>query len=239
MILGIIPARKGSQGVPGKNMIDLGGRPLIDYTLATAEHCQKLNRIILSTNIPDAINYTRKHYSRIEVPFVRPDSLATSSSSMVDVVLHAVDFLKQNENIDVGTIVLLQPTCPFRRVLEINNAINLFQEKNMNSLIGVSRVWHHPSDYVHRDSANPEIFNFVFRDPSWLQRQDFPEILFMTGALYICSTRYLRDTSSFYDHNSYLFQMSEETMIDIDSPFDLQIARGLVAGGDFSIEKLF
>ncbi len=231
MILGIIPARKGSKGIPGKNMIDLGGRPLLDYTMATAEHCRQLDRIILSTDMPDAIIWATENYQRIEVPFVRPGHLAESATSSVDVVLHAVDFLEAEEGARVEAIVLLQPTCPFRRADEVEAAISLFQAKKFASLIGVSRVWHHPSDYVYRNSKHTDAFRYVFRKPAWKQRQDFPEVLFMTGALYICRTDYLRETRSFLDQKSYLFSMAEETMVDIDSPFDLAIARGLVATG--------
>ena|ERR1017187_10049409 len=229
MIVGIIPARKGSKGIPGKNMIDLGGRPLLDYTLAMAESCRQLDRIILTTNMPDAIDWATQHYRRIETPFVRPEHLAGSSASPVEVVLHAIDYLEERETLPVKVIVLLQPTCPFRRLSEVEEAISLFQANNLDSLIGVSRVWHHPSDYIYRNPENMAEFKYVFRESNWKQRQDFPEVLFMTGALYICRAEYLRSTHGFYDQQSHLFKMAEETMIDIDSPFDLTLARGLLA----------
>lgn len=235
MILGIITARKGSKGIPGKNMIDLGGRPLIDYTLATAENCKSLDHIALSTNIPEAIEWVSAHYHRIEVPFVRPRRLSGPSASSHDVVLHAVDFLEKRDRCKVDTIVLFQPTCPFRRSKEVDAAVRLFQRRRLTSLIGVSRVWHHPSDYVHRRAATSPQFDYIFRKATWRRRQDFPEVLFMTGALYICRTDYLRDTKSFFNRKSYLFRMAEETMIDIDAPFDLAIARGLVAIGAYTL----
>jgi CMP-N-acetylneuraminic acid synthetase len=233
MNLGVIPARRGSEGIPGKNMIDVGGRPLLDYAFATAEQCTALDRIVLSTNMPDAIDWATKHYKRIEAPFVRPERLAESATSVVDVVLHAVDFLKEHEGADVETVVLLQPTCPFRHAAEIDAAIRKFQDDGLESLIGVSRVWHHPSDYVRRDATDPKSFSFVFRDPAWQRRQDFPEVFFITGALYIVRTEFLRAKRSFFDHQAFLFQMKKETMIDIDSPFDLSMARGLLATGSF------
>jgi CMP-N,N'-diacetyllegionaminic acid synthase len=236
MILGIVPARRGSEGIRGKNMIDLGGRPLLDYTLATAERSTQMDRIVLSTNMPDAIAWAAEHYARVEAPFVRPEELAESSTSVVDVVLHAIDFLKARDNVDADVIVLLQPTCPFRHAAEIDDAIRLFQERGLNSLIGVSRVWHHPSDYLRRDAASPDSFGFVFREPTWLRRQDFPEVFFITGALYICRTGFLRANRAFFDQQSFLFQMSEETMIDIDSPFDLNMARGLLAIGAYTAD---
>lgn len=233
MILGIIPARKGSEGIRGKNMIDVGGRPLLDYTMATAERSTRIDRVILSTNMSDAIEWA-KLYRRIEAPFVRPEALAESATSVVDVVLHAVDFLRERDNVETDVIVLLQPTCPFRHASEVDAAIGLFEDGAMDSLIGVSRVWHHPSDCVRRDDADPGSFDFVFRDPAWSRRQDFPEVFFVTGALYICRTAFLRSTRSFYDRRSHLFPMADETMIDIDSPFDLAMARGLLATSGFT-----
>lgn len=210
-------------------MIDLGGRPLLDYSMATAECSNRLDRILLSTNMPDAIEWAHRHYRRIETPFVRPEELAGPATSVVDVVLHAVDFLRNHGNASPDVVVLLQPTCPFRRASEVDDAVRLFLDNDIASLIGVSRVWHHPSDYVERDRENADRFHFVYRDPTWLRRQDFPEVLFISGALYICRVDFLRANRSFYDRSSMLFQMSEQTMIDIDSPFDLSVARGLLA----------
>jgi CMP-N,N'-diacetyllegionaminic acid synthase len=231
MILGIITARQGSQGIPGKNMVDLGGRPLLDYTFALAEHSRRMDRVVLSTDMSDAIEWARRHYRRIDTPFTRPAHLAEAGSSSTDVVLHTVDFLEKEEGAHIEAIVLLQPTCPFREVIEVDGAIDLFRKKKLISLIGVSRVWHHPSDYVQRTSPEADSFRYMLRDPAWKRRQDFPEVWFITGALYICRPEYLRQTGGFCDERSYLYPMSEATMVDIDSPFDLAIARGLVATG--------
>jgi CMP-N-acetylneuraminic acid synthetase len=231
MIVGVIPARGGSEGIPGKNMVDVGGRPLLDYSFALAERCASLDRVVLSTNMPDAIEWARTRYRRIETPFVRPESLSTSTSSSLDVVLHAVEHLERESDARVDTVVLLQPTCPFRRAAEIDAAVRRFVAEGLDSLIGVSRVWHHPSDYVQTPGAAGESFRYVLRNPEWKRRQDFPEIWFVTGALYIARVDYLRRTRGFCDERSALQVMSEETMIDIDSSFDLAIARGLVAVG--------
>jgi N-acylneuraminate cytidylyltransferase len=234
MIVGVIPARKGSEGISRKNMVDLGGRPLLDYTLELAEHCLQLDRIVLTTDMEDAIDWTRSHYSRIETPFVRPAALCTAAASSADVVLHAVDFVEQQPGVTVEAIVLLQPTCPFRRVAEVEAAIQLLRERQLTALVGVSRVWHHPSDYVRAASDRGGAFQYVLRDPAWIRRQDFPEVWFITGALYICRAEYLRRNRRFFDEHSHLYPMSEQTMVDIDAPFDLAIARGLVAVGAVS-----
>ncbi len=230
MILGVIPARKGSVGIPGKNMVDLGGRPLLDYTFATAERCRLLNRVVLSTDMEDAIVWVKQRYPRIEVPFTRPAHLAQSASTSAEVVLHAVEHFEAIGNA-VDAVVLLQPTCPFRESEEVDRAIEVFEAEKLTSLVGVSRVWHHPSDFVCGDTEDPRKLQFIFRRKDWQRRQDFPEVWFVTGALYICRVEFLREAGNFLDENTRLFPMHEETMVDIDSPFDLAIARGLVAIG--------
>lgn len=229
MILCIIPARKGSRGIFGKNMVDLGGKPLLDYTMRVAEACASLDRIVLSTDMPDAIKWANDNYKRIETPFVRPRKLCGGRVTQNHVVLHAVDYLEKGGRCHIDSVVLLQPTCPFRKTNEIDEAIRLFKKRNLTSLVGVSRVMHHPSDYVYNSLSSKDRFKFVFRKSTWRQRQDFPMVWFMTGALYIVTTDFLRETGSFYSTQSHLYEMSEETMIDIDKPFDLTLARGLLS----------
>ena len=86
MVVGIIPARSGSKGLPGKNMLDLGGRPLIEHTFLTAQHCRGLGRVFLSTDIAEAIALARGRYPKIEAPFVRPPELCRDETSLVEVV---------------------------------------------------------------------------------------------------------------------------------------------------------
>jgi CMP-N,N'-diacetyllegionaminic acid synthase len=134
--------------------------------------------------------------------------------------------------VSVDTIVLLQPTCPFRFPEEIDAAITLVRDRQLSALVGVARVWHHPSDYVQTSNDPVAGFRYVLRDSSWKRRQDFPQVWFITGALYICRSEFLRRTGQFFDEHSHLYPMSEQTMVDIDAPFDLAIARGLVATGE-------
>jgi CMP-N-acetylneuraminic acid synthetase len=229
MVVGIITARGGSKGLPGKNMLDLGGKPLIEHTFTTAQACACLDRIILSTDIPEAVALCRGRYPKIEVPFVRPKELCTDDTSQSDVVAHLLDYLENAERLVPQAVVLLQPTSPFRRVSEIDAAMRTFQGDRCDSLLGVTRVLHHPADYLYRRQPGDMRFQWVMRSPDWRRRQDFPEIYFNTGALYICSVRYFRMHRQFFDESSTLFPMSAESALDIDTGFDLELARGWLA----------
>jgi CMP-N-acetylneuraminic acid synthetase len=228
MIAGIITARDGSKGLPGKNLADLGGRPLIEHTFITVQACASVERAFLSTDIPEAIDLARAKYPKVEVPFVRPPGLCTDQAGQVEVVEHLLDHLQSAGNFVPDAIVLFQPTSPFRRVEEVDGAVRQFQDSRCESLLGVSRVLHHPADYIYRPRAGDMSFQWVMRSPEWQRRQDFPEVYFITGALYICSVGYFRKHRRLYDETSALYPMAEPTLIDIDTEFDLRLARGLI-----------
>lgn len=229
MVIGVITARGGSKGIPGKNMVDLGGRPLIDYTYSFAAQARTLGRLFLSTDVPAAIALARSHYPRIEVPYVRPAELCGDDASLVDVVLHLLDYLESSEGFVPSSLVLLQPTSPFRRLTELDQAVARVGRGGCESIVGVTRVIHHPADYLYRRRPDDRTFNWVMRDPAWRRRQDFPEILFNTGALYACTTSFLRNHRRFYDEASDLAVLSDESALDIDTAFDLQLARRWLA----------
>lgn len=230
MVIGIITARGGSKGLPGKNMIDLGGDPLIAHTYRAASTSNRLERVFLTTDMPEAIELAKSCYTRIEVPFVRPAVLCRDDTSQIEVVDHLLAFVRASLGLKPKVIVLLQPTSPFRAPGEIDTAVESFNRSGADALIGVSRVLHHPADYIYQTrEAGRRQLRWLMRDPKWRKRQDFPEIVFNTGALYIFRVDYFERQRRFYDERSDLFVMNDASMLDIDTPFDLALARGLLA----------
>lgn len=243
MVIGVITARGGSKRLPGKNMIDLGGEPLIAHTYRAAAASQCLERVFLSTDIPEAIELARSRYPRVETPFVRPTALCRDETSQVEVVDHLLAFVRANLGLQPKVIVLLQPTSPFRAHGEIDTAFESFGRNEAGALIRVTRVLHHPADYIYRTrEAGHGQLRWLMRDPAWRQGQDFPEVFFNTGALYICRVSYFERERRFFDERSDLFVMNEASMLDIDTPFDLALARGLLAhnrGASKSKKRVF
>ena len=121
-VLGIIPARGGSKGLPGKNIKLLNGIPLIAYTIKEALN-SNLEEFIVSTDSEEIAEVARNYGGK--VPFLRPAEIATDNASSLDVVLHALDFMKEHEGKEYDAIMLLQPTTPYRDREDINQAINL------------------------------------------------------------------------------------------------------------------
>ena len=122
-VLGIIPARGGSKGVPGKNKKMLGSKPLIAYTIEAAKESTLLTDIVISTDDPE-IQTIGLEYDA-EVPFLRPAHLASDTAKSIDVVLHALDFLKIKGRV-YDAVCLLQPTAPFRETQSIDEAISTY-----------------------------------------------------------------------------------------------------------------
>jgi len=148
VVLGVVPARAGSKGVPGKNVRPLSGRTLLEYAARAARESGVIDRVILSTDSPQIAEAGRR--AGLEVPFMRPAALAADDTPMLPVIQHALDeMLRGGWSADI--IVLLQPTSPLRRPDHIRDAVNLLRETNADSVVTVVEVPRHLSpDYVMR-----------------------------------------------------------------------------------------
>lgn len=148
VVLGLVPARGGSKGVPGKNVRPLAGHTLLEYTARAARESGVLDRVILSTDAPEIADAGRR--AGIEVPFMRPAALAGDDTPMLPVIQHALaETARSGWSPDV--IVLLQPTSPLRRPEHIRDAVKVLRDTSADSVVTVVAVPRHLSpDYVMR-----------------------------------------------------------------------------------------
>jgi CMP-N,N'-diacetyllegionaminic acid synthase len=182
-ILGIIPARGGSKGVPGKNIKLLAGKPLIAHSIGAALNSE-LARLIVSTD-DEAIAEVAKLYGA-EVPFIRPAELASDHARSLDVSTHALLSMEELDGVKYDAIMLLQPTTPFRTTADINEAIALIRNNpNADSVISVVDVeGHHPARMKFLDKG-------VLVDPPFCEayenqnRQELTPMYIRNGALYL------------------------------------------------------
>ncbi|MGA1870275.1 MAG: cytidylyltransferase domain-containing protein [bacterium] len=226
--LGIIPARAGSQAIPHKNLVKLAGQPLIAYTFKAASASRTLDRIILTTDDPEIASLGEKY--KINVPFMRPEELAQNDSTLEDVMLHALDWLKENEHYIPDAVVLLQATSPLRTTEHIDQAIELFEKESVESLVSVSPPMEHPCDMVYFTKENK--IKFLLKEGGFLegkQRQDYPLFYFLNGAIYIFRTEVLRKYRSRFGRSVVPYIMSQLDSIDVDSLDDLHIAELIIS----------
>lgn len=143
-VLGIITARGGSKGVPRKNIKDLGGKPLIAWTIEAAKESGVFSRIILSTDDEEIAEVGKKYDA--EIPFMRPSELAQDTTPTLPVLIHAVNWLKENDNFYPDYTVILQPTVPFRQGWHLHEAVKLLESSGAGSVVSVCEV---PGDFNH------------------------------------------------------------------------------------------
>lgn len=226
--LGIIPARGGSKGIPRKNIQPLGDKPLLAWTVSAALNSQRLDRTIFTSDDEELIDAARK--AGAEIPFRRPSELATSDTPMIEVVLHALDQLESHEGYVPDVVVLLQPTSPFRDGNDIDRAIGSFESSARDTLFTVSPVLQHPCEMV-RQGVEGRLEYATEVSKSGSGRQAFPEYSFINGAIYVATVPHLRVKRTFADEESAMHEISAAHGIDIDDPFQMDLARGLVALG--------
>ncbi len=223
-ILALIPARGGSKGLPRKNVQLLCGKPLIAWTIEQARACKYLDNIIVSTDDREIAAVSKKYGA--EVPFLRPKRLAGNKSRMIDVIEHAVKYLERaGRSWDI--IVLLQPTSPLRRSIDIAAAVEKLFRKKARAIVSVCPSGHHPlwSNTLPGDGG---MHKFLRPEVSDKARQELPVYYQMNGALYIAYTKYLLNNKGFLGAGTFAYIMPSERSVDIDSRLDAQLAELLL-----------
>lgn len=218
-VLALIPARGGSKGIPGKNIADLAGKPLIAWTIEAAKACPGIDSIVLSTDDP-AIASVAARFG-CEVPFMRPPELATDVSSSMDVVYHSLERLP---GFDV--VLLLQPTSPLRTSTDIEACLDLL--KNAPAVVSVRPSEDHPF-LTYEISVGGTLAPYARPSTGQsLRRQDLPGAWCLNGAIYAADTEWLKSHRGFISSETVAYQMPSERSIDIDALADLRLADELI-----------
>ena len=199
--------------------------PLIQYTIEAAQKCNNLNKLLLSTD-DKKIAEIGNNFG-VEVPFMRPTKLAQDDTLAIDVILHALDWLKQNDSYQPDAVVLLQPTSPLRTEKHIDKAIQLFLDKNADTVVSVVEVPHNYSPYKLMKLDNGKLIDF-WEEPvefNQYQRQEVPRLYARNGpAILITKTGVILKEKTFYGSKVLPFIMSKEESIDIDDESDMHLA---------------
>ena len=224
MFLGIIPARGGSKSIPNKNLIPAGGKPLLEWTVRAARNCC-LNHTILSTDCHKIAAVGRR--LGVDVPFIRPRALSTDRASMIGVLQHALEWWASSGRKDPEGIVLLQPTSPLRRSLDIDTAVGLFREKQADSVVSMMEVPHQFNPVsLMVESADGTLRSFL-DGPQTLRRQDKPLVLARNGPAILVLRPNLIRRGELYTNNTFPYRMNARNSLDIDEPHDLAILNAL------------
>lgn len=224
-ILSIIPAREGSKRILNKNILPLGGEPLINWTIKSANASKYIDKAIVSSDSDKIIDIARN--AGAEVPFVRPSEFAKDTSSSFVVVHHAIDFFESiGESFDI--CILLQPTSPFRNHIHIDEALESFMNLNASSLISVTKL-NHPLEWANELGNEGQMDKFFEQDFLNIRSQDFPDRYLVNGAIYVFDiNKFLQNESYFFSSFSFAYEMNYLDSIDIDTYEDFELCELLL-----------
>jgi N-acylneuraminate cytidylyltransferase/CMP-N,N'-diacetyllegionaminic acid synthase len=215
-MLAIIPARGGSKGLPGKNIKDLKGKPLIAYTIEAALASKYITRVIISTDDDEIAKVAVEHGA--ECPFMRPAALATDTARAIDAFKYTLDRLEEEGSEIIDDFMVLQPTSPLRTAADIDKAIELFREKNADSVISYCAE-HHPVIW-HKYLSNDGKFENIF-EAGINNRQEERISYYPNGAIYIFRRNTINN-EQYYTDNSYAYLMDRKKSVDIDTIDDFE-----------------
>ncbi len=223
----IIPARGGSKGIPNKNIIDVCGKPLIQYTIDLAlklKDCQRVERVIVSTDCHEIADVSRSLGA--EIPFLRPASIATDSSKSVESITHALSYF-ENLGFFYDAVIVLQPTSPLRDYEDLSNSLDLFVEQSCDGLISAYKEETINRLIMYRKDggiARPLDENH----DGGVRRQEHDPVYIRNGAIYITKSDYIKRYNKIIPAAPLLFEMTKRNSINVDTYSDLEYLRNVL-----------
>jgi N-acylneuraminate cytidylyltransferase len=218
----VIPARGGSKGVPRKNIKKLAGKPLIYYTIEAAREVFEDKNIIVSTDDLEIKEVVEK--TGLKVPFLRPQELATDEAGTQDVLKHTIEYSEENGYYP-DTLILLQPTSPFRTGEHIKEALKLYHD-DLDMVVSVKETKSNP--YYVLFEENEDGYLRKSKEGDFTRRQDVPKIWEYNGAIYIININSLKINIISKLEKVVKYKMSEDSSHDIDSELDFLIAQMII-----------
>lgn len=226
-ILYVIPARGGSKGIPHKNIKPLSGKPLIYYSIDVARLLTDDENICVTTDDDKIIDIVEKY--GLKVPFKRPHCLATDEATTNDVLLHVIEYYeRKGEYYDV--LVLLQPTSPLRKAVQVQEALKLYDDK-LDMVVSVKES--HAASVICSENENG-FLEFYFNKKS-SRRQELSSYYEYNGAIYIINIESLKKKglSGFTKKKKYV--MDEVSSFDIDTPLEWFLVELLIKKNNFNL----
>jgi CMP-N,N'-diacetyllegionaminic acid synthase len=221
-ILGIIPARGGSKGVPGKNIKLLNGKPLLQYTAEIAVESKYLTSVILSSDDKQIITVAKS--LGIQVPFLRPEELALDTTPTIDAIIHALQWY-ENHAVFFDAVCLLQVTSPFRTVEFLDKAIEKFITSGCDSLVSVQKVPHeYNPHWTFEVNLEGTLKIATGEDQIINRRQELPDAYHRDGSIYITKTEVLLQKHSLYGKSISFIETPPEFYVNIDTLGDWEKA---------------
>lgn len=238
-VLGVIPARGGSKGIPRKNLQSLAGHPLIAWSIGSALSSRCISRVIVSTDDEEIAEVSRRYGA--EVPFMRPAELAAAKTPDLPVFQHALTWLAAHEQYRPDIIVQLRPTSPLRPrgLIECGLAL-LLEDPEADCARSVTPAGQNPYKMWRRDSGRylAPLLQGEYPEPYNMPRQELPAVFWQTGHLDVIRHATIADQASLTGRRVLPVLVEPEYCVDIDSFRDLALADWTLSRGGVDVDRL-
>lgn len=221
--IAIIPARSGSKGLKDKNILPLSGKPMMAYTIEACLNSGCFERVHVSTDSEYYAQIAMKYGA--DVPFLRDSELASDQATTEEVIRYVLNKYHQRGE-DFEYFGIMQPTSPLRTAEDIKNSFCILQEKNADSIIGVSPMEHSPL-WSNQLEQNDSMHHFLRSDTNQ-NRQSFQQYYRINGAIYLMRIAKYSNHMALYGEKSYAYHMPKERSVDIDDQMDYIFAQALL-----------
>lgn len=221
-LTGWIFARGGSKGVHRKNLREVGGIPLLVHSIRAIQASESLARVLVSTDDPEIAEVGRQNGA--EVPFLRPDRLATDTASEWDAWKHALGWLKQETgDVEPRALVSVPCTSPLRSHEDIDNCVSLLLNSEADAVVTGTDA--HRNPYFNMVKLQADGFvETVIKDGTIVRRQDAPELFDLTTVAFCAEANHIESSESLYSGRVALCKVPTERSLDIDNEWDLRLA---------------
>ncbi len=225
VVVCVIPARGGSKGLPGKNIKNFCGKPLIAHTIEQARQSKYVDRVIVSTEAEEIAQISLEYGA--EVPFMRPMELAGDSVATIDVLLHAINWFENEDQYLFDIFTLLHVTTPLRSVEDIDNSIALLVEEKADNIFSVTEA--HRNPYFNMVEINKNGYVALVKQGNFTTRQKAPLVYDMNSSIYVWWKELLKEKKKIFLDNTKIYVMPKGRSIDIDDNIDFKIAEIMMA----------
>jgi len=221
--LAIIPARGGSKGLPGKNIKNLCGKPLISWSIDSARKSEYLDEVMVTTDSQEIADISKR--CGANVPFLRPSCLASDTATTFDAVKHAIDFYDNT----FDYIVLLEPTSPLRKEGDIDNMIEKIVDSQdlFDSIVSIGEAHEHPS-IMKKITETGQMMNYCPSLEMKSRRQDNDTAYFPYGVAYIVKTSVFMKEKTFYTRRCNSYKVDRHQCYEIDDIYDFLIIESIL-----------
>ncbi|MBI3793720.1 MAG: acylneuraminate cytidylyltransferase family protein [Nitrospinae bacterium] len=225
--LGIVPARGGSKGLPGKNIKDLCGEPLIAWSINAGLGCEYIDELMVTTDSREIADVAERFGAK--VPFLRPKELATDVSTSFSVIEHAVEFYKNELGKKFDYIVLLEPTSPLRDKRDVYNSIEqLSEHPKASAIVGICKTEGQNPAFLVKKKSDDFLVGYENEDMRVLRRQDIQDVFFLEGSIYICQTDVYLDKKTFYHGGTIGYEVPKWKSLEVDDEYDMVTAEAIM-----------